>query len=97
MSCAQHITTTDVESLVGLRISLLLIALLDATASKDLMILTALRSDQECPSPPSRQTQGCWAWTGSRLHSLTVVSSDAEAMIRGFAGDVVKSLISCFL
>jgi len=31
---------------------------------------------------------------GSRLHILTVVSSDAEAISCGLAGDVARSLIS---
>lgn len=29
----------------------------------------------------------------ARLHILTVVSSDAEAMIRGLSGEVARSLI----
>lgn len=57
--------------------------------------LTVVRRLQECPSPPRRQTHGCFLCTGSRLHILTVVSSDADAMIRGLMGEVARSLISC--
>ena len=58
------------------------------------MVRTALKRLHECPSPPKRHTQGCLAWTGSKLHSLTVVSSDAEAIMSGLSGLVIRSLIS---
>ncbi len=55
---------------------------------------TTLSRFQEWPSPPRRHTHGCRLWTGSRLQIRTVVSSDAEAMRWGLAGDVARSLIS---
>lgn len=55
---------------------------------------TTLRSAALWLSPPRRQRQGCFAWAGPSPHILTVVSSEAEAIIEGSLGDVAKSLIS---
>lgn len=55
---------------------------------------TVLRRLHEWPSPPKRTKHGCFAWAGFRLHILIVVSSEAEAIMRGFSGEVARSLIS---
>jgi len=42
-------------------------------------IITKVRTVSRCPSPSRIAAQGCFSWAGSRLHSLTVESSDADA------------------
>ncbi len=38
-------------------------------------------------------TQGCVSWAAARLHILMEVSSDAEAKMSGFSGEVARSLM----
>lgn len=56
---------------------------------------TTLSRSHTWPSPPSRAKHGCLSWAFARLHILTVVSSDAEAMMYGLAGEVARSLMPC--
>lgn len=55
---------------------------------------TRLRTVSLCPSPSRIAAQGCLACAGSRLHILTVESSDAEARTWGLMGDTARSFTS---
>jgi len=85
MSCREHMPSCVVKCLRGL--------VRDETAMVGQRGLTTLKRSHMWPSPPKRQTHGCWTWAAARLQIRIVVSSEAEAIIHGLSGDVAKSLI----
>lgn len=56
--------------------------------------LTRVSTVSLWPSPAKITAQGWLAWAGSRLHILTVESSEAEASRYGLTGETARSLIS---